>query len=233
MLIAIEGIDGAGKGTQSHLLQQRLRQLGLRVELLSFPRYGETFFARSIADYLNGKLGRLESVDPHLPALLYAGDRLESRELISRLSSAADVVIFDRYVASNLAHQAARVPAADRQAFIRWLAELEYDVYGLPQADLTIYLDVTVEIASALIARKGARAYTPGADIHEANPAYLRECLDVYRALARDNLRGQWVTIDCTVDGGQMMSVSDVTATVWNHIEPAVSHALAPRELPR
>lgn len=229
MLIAIEGIDGAGKGTQSQVLRERLAQAGRRVELLSFPRYGETFFARSIAEYLNGGLGSLESIDPHLPALLYAGDRLESRDLIHELSSTADVVIFDRYVASNLAHQAARIDPAHRPAFIAWLVELEYDVYHLPEADLTIHLDVPVAIASSLIAQKGARAYTRGADIHETNTAYLTECLNVYRELARASLRSRWITIDCTGGSDQIMSLSEVAKAIWQRIQPLVSEALAGR----
>jgi dTMP kinase len=226
MLIAIEGIDGAGKGTQSRLLHERLTGAGWRVKLLSFPRYGETFFARSIVEYLNGGLGSLESIDPHLPALLYAGDRLESRDLIRQLSSAADVVLFDRYVASNLAHQAARVHPAHRQAFIAWLAELEYDVYQLPAADLTIHLDVPVTIATALIARKGARSYTDGADIHEANTAYLTECRNIYGELARANLRGCWHTIDCTGGSDHILSLSEISDAIWQRVQPAVARAL-------
>jgi dTMP kinase len=229
MLIAIEGIDGAGKGTQSRLLRERLAQAGWRVELLSFPRYGETFFARSIVDYLNGGFGPLERIDPHLPALLYAGDRLESRDLIHQLSRAADVVLFDRYVASNLAHQAARVAPAACPAFIAWLAELEYDVYRLPAADVTVHLDVPVAIASSLIARKGARAYTEGADIHEANTAYLTECRQVYRELARTNFRGRWMTIDCTGGGDHMLTVPEVAEAIWQGLQPLVAETLAAR----
>jgi dTMP kinase len=229
MLIAIEGIDGAGKGTQSHLLRERLAQAGRRVELLSFPRYGETFFARSIVEYLNGGLGSLESVDPRLPALLYAGDRLESRDLIRQLGGAADVVIFDRYVASNLAHQAARIDPAHRQAFIGWLAELEYDVYQLPEADLTVYLDVPVAIASSLIAKKGARSYTPGADIHEANTGYLTECRNVYHELARTSFRSRWLTIDCTGGTDHILSTSDVAEAIWQRLQPLVAQTLAAR----
>jgi dTMP kinase len=229
MLIAIEGIDGAGKGTQSHLVQERMIGLGLRAELLSFPRYGQTFFARSIANYLNGGFGRLDSVDPHLPALLYAGDRLESRSLIQRLSNTADVVIFDRYVASNLAHQAARLSLAERPDFIAWLAELEYDVYDLPEADITIHLDVTVEIALSLIAKKGPRSYAPGRDIHEMDRTYLAKCLDVYRELARASVRSRWVTIDCTGGNDQILSMSAITDAIWGSVEPAVAQALAVR----
>ncbi|HLH22417.1 MAG TPA: thymidylate kinase [Chloroflexota bacterium] len=223
MLIAIEGIDGAGKGTQSRLLRERLVEAGLRAELLSFPRYGETFFARSIVEYLNGGFGPLETIDPHLPALLYAGDRLESRALIQQLRGTADVVLFDRYVASNLAHQAARVAPARREAFIAWLAELEYDVYGLPAADLTVYLDVPVAIASALIARKGARAYTEGADLHEANAAYLSECLAVYRALAGASVRSRWLTLDCTGGGDQILPVAEIAEAIWQQVQSVVA----------
>ncbi len=229
MLIAIEGIDGAGKGTQARLLRERLAGAGRRVGLLSFPRYGETFFARSIVEYLNGGFGPLEAIDPHLPALLYAGDRLESRDLIGQLSHAADVVLFDRYVASNLAHQAARLAPPARPAFIAWLAELEYDVYQLPTADLTIHLDVPVAIASTLIARKGRRAYTEGADIHEADTAYLTECLHVYRELARANFRGRWLTIDCTGGGDAILSIDEVAEAVWQRVEPLVADALPAR----
>jgi dTMP kinase len=229
MLIAIEGIDGAGKGTQSRLLQERLARAGRRVELLSFPRYGETFFARSIVEYLNGGLGPLESIDPHLPALLYAGDRLESRDLIQRLAATADVVLFDRYVASNLAHQAARIEPAHRDAFLAWLAELEYDVYRLPEADVTVHLDVPVAIASTLIARKGARAYTPGADIHEANTAYLAECQRVYRELARASFRSRWLTVDCTGGADDILSVPAVADAIWQRLQPVLAQTLAVR----
>jgi dTMP kinase len=229
MLIAIEGIDGAGKGTQSRLLRERLAAAGRRVALLSFPRYGETFFARSIAAYLNGGFGPLEAIDPHLPALLYAGDRLESRDLIRQLRAAADVVLFDRYVASNLAHQAARIAPEERAGFLAWLAELEYDVYQLPAADITLHLDVPVAVASALIAKKGARAYTEGADIHEANTAYLAECQAVYRELARTHCRGRWVTIDCTGGTGDILPVPEVAAAIWQRLQPLVAETLAAR----
>ena len=185
MLVAIEGIDGAGKHTQTQLLQQKAEAAGLSTGLLSFPRYGQTLMAHSVADYLNGKFGEIDAMPAHFPALLYAGDRFESRALVRQLLDEKEVLLIDRYVASNLAHQAAKLPLEARDAFIDWLTQVEHEVYGLPPADVTVYLDVPVAVASALIAKKKPRSYTDAAaDLHEKNVTYLAACLDVYTTLA-------------------------------------------------
>ena len=117
-LIAIEGIDGAGKGTQAGRLVNALRETGLRVDSLQFPRYSATTFGSAIGDFLNGRFGSLNDVHPQLAAVLYAGDRFESRELLLRMMEANDVVVLDRFVGSNLAHQSAKLDGAARTALI-------------------------------------------------------------------------------------------------------------------
>ena len=108
--IAIEGIDGAGKRTQIDLLADWLSRRGIPYAQMSFPRY-ETFFGRLVAKFLNGDFGPLAQVDPRLSALLYAGDRLEAKgEIDDVLRRQRKTLVTDRYVASNLAHQTARVP---------------------------------------------------------------------------------------------------------------------------
>ena len=114
MLVAIEGIDASGKTTQTPLLKARIQSCGLSVETLSFPRYGETLFADAVADYLNGEFGSLAMVPPQFAALLFAGDRFESLDLIAQLAQSFDVLILDRYVASNVAHNAAKVSPESR-----------------------------------------------------------------------------------------------------------------------
>src|SRR3712207_3314277 len=108
MLIAIEGIDGSGKGTQARLLRERCRAAGLSAALISFPRYAETRFGRAVGKFLNGRFGTLDQVSPFLAALLYAGDRFESRTLLRESLFANDVVVLNRYVASNVAHQGSK-----------------------------------------------------------------------------------------------------------------------------
>ena len=53
--------------------------------------------------------GRLGQVHPFFASLLFAGDRFESRNLLTEALGSHDVVVLDRYVASNIAHQAARL----------------------------------------------------------------------------------------------------------------------------
>ncbi|MFO1019900.1 MAG: hypothetical protein U0903_04295 [Planctomycetales bacterium] len=127
-LIDIEGIDGSGKGTQAALLQKRLQAEGFRTSLISFPRYKETFFGGRVASFLNGQFGTLEQVDPFLVSLLYAGDRLESREWLLEQIAQHDVVIFDRYVSSNLAHQGSKKTGAAREELIRAIERIEFEI---------------------------------------------------------------------------------------------------------
>ncbi len=135
MLIVIEGIDGSGKGTQADLLCRRLRADGRRVRLFSFPSYTETFFGREVGRYLNGDYGSLTSVPVEFAALLYAGDRFEKKQSLVAALADGGIVICDRYVPSNLAHQAAKLHGERQDALRGWIAALEYEVYGLPRPD--------------------------------------------------------------------------------------------------
>src|SRR5215469_17624391 len=103
-LIAIEGIDGSGKRTQVALLTAALRERGHSVFATGFPQY-DSWFGKMVGQFLNGELGPLDSVDPHFTALLYAGDRYEARTKLETELSNGQVVLVDRYIGSNLAHQ--------------------------------------------------------------------------------------------------------------------------------
>ncbi len=196
LFIALEGIDGSGKGTQAALLKDRLIAAGLRTALLSFPRYQQTEFGRQIGRFLNGEFGGLDEVDPLLASLLFAGDRFESRSLLRESLAAHDVVVCDRYVASNIAHQAAKRSGAERAALIDWIEHLEFGLYELPRPQLTIWLDLPVTQAQELIARKTKRTYTDkAADLQEADGDYLEQVRAVYATLAERD--PTWRRIDC------------------------------------
>ncbi len=108
VLIAIEGVDGAGKRTLTNGLRAAFESAHKSVATLAFPRYGHSVTADLAAEALHGGHGDLaESV--YAMAVLFAIDRAGARDEIGHLSDAYDVVILDRYVASNAAYSAARL----------------------------------------------------------------------------------------------------------------------------
>lgn len=207
-LIVLEGIDGSGKGTQAARLQRFLAENGYRSRLWSFPRYQATRFGEQIAAYLNGRFGSLDQVHPVLVSLLFAGDRLESRAELLQSLAEFDVVLCDRYVPSNIAHQAAKVSEQERPAVIRWIEFVEYELFALPRPDLILWLDMPVEQAQTLISRKGSRNYTQRpADLQEADGDYLQRVRSIYADLA--NKGPNWIAIGaCNAQG--LRSVDDI-----------------------
>jgi dTMP kinase len=192
--IVLEGIDGSGKRTQIEALAREFGRRRMPFLQVGFPNYGG-FFGKLVARFLNGEFGPLAGVDPHFSALLYAGDRLESKPAIESALAAGQIVLADRYVASNLAHQGARVPREKRSEFLGWLKQLEYEVHALPVEDLVIYLRLSPAEAHRLVGRKGARDYTKSRrDLQEADLGHLETASQVYDELARQT---NWMTIEC------------------------------------
>ncbi len=215
-LIVIEGIDGSGKGTQAKELFHRLTAAGRRVHLLSFPRYRETLFGRAIGDFLNGRFGQLDEVHPFLAATLYAADRFESKDVLREGLEQSEVVICDRYVPSNLAHQGAKLDAESRRELLQTIERIEFDVFGLPQPRLVILLDIPVEAAQRNVAAKKPRSYTDkAADLQEADSAYLQRVRDVYLELAATSDR--WYRIEA-VRGGRLRSICDVADEIFQRV---------------
>ncbi len=191
------------------------------MSLLSFPRYGKTLMAQTIADYLNGRFGDLNATPPEFAALLYAGDRLESRGMLLEQLGAHDVVVVDRYVASNAAYQAAKLGADRRKGFLQWLDSLEYGLYGLPEADITLLLDVPVGLSSRLVAMKDPRDYTrDAADLHERNLAYMDRCSQMYASLLQRQHRSRWLRIVCTEPDGKLRSKVAIHQSIRDGLVP-------------
>ncbi len=148
-----------------------------------------------VGKFLNGELGSLESVDPHFTTLLYAGDRFEAKHKLTAALGNGQIVLVDRYIGSNLAHQTARVPPAMRSEFLEWIEHLEYSIYGLPRESLILYLRVPPREAQRLVERKSVRSYTSAPkDLLEASLRHLEDAAEMYDSLSR---RAPWATIQC------------------------------------
>jgi dTMP kinase len=213
VLIDIEGIDGAGKGTQAQALVARLTGAGVSARLISFPRYEATLFGRAVGEFLNGRFGALHEVHPFLVSLLFAGDRLESKQFLLDAMQASEIVVLDRYVPSNVAHQASKLDGDARSELTKRILDIEHQIFAMPRPDLVLWLDLPVKVAQILIAQKGARAYTDRkADIQEADGRYLERVRAVYDELARNE--PGWQRIDCC-EGERLRSTEDIAEEIW------------------
>lgn len=207
-LFVIEGIDGSGKGTQAKRLHEILTQQGHRCGLLSFPQYDDNFFGARIGDFLNGEFGNLGDLDPFLISLLYAGDRFESREKILAAQAESDLLILDRYVPSNLAHQAAKYQGEKRGQLIEWIDKIEYEIFKVPRPSQVVLLDTPVETSQNLIARKSQRTYTDQkADLQESDTSYLDDVRNVYLDVAKAN--PEWTVVP-VVQNGSLRTIEEI-----------------------
>lgn len=199
MLIVIEGLDGAGKRTLTEGLRSAFETGGLTVATLAFPRYGASVHADLAAEALHGKHGDLtDSV--YAMATLFALDRAGAKDEIERLSATHDVVILDRYVASNAAYSAARLHQPADGDVVEWVRQLEYDRLKLPKADWQVLLDVPTELAAERAEHRANTETDRARDAYERDDGLQRRTGEVYSALAAMGWCGPWVKAGPDVD---------------------------------
>ena len=211
-LIAIEGVDSSGKGTQSKLLVERLQKSGFEASLVSFPRY-ETFFGQLVKKYLSGEFGSLQEVNPEFASLLFSLDRYNAMPFLEQQLAKGKIVICDRYVASNIAHQAAKFKGKDQKKFIEWLSQVEA---GLPKPNATVFLDLPVLVSIKLMQSRAREK-----DIHEANKEYLEATRLVYLKLAK---KTGWITIDCKRKEG-IKPREEIHEEIWEKLEKLLAQS--------
>ncbi|HZD02278.1 MAG TPA: dTMP kinase [Actinomycetes bacterium] len=101
LLIAFEGVEGAGKSTQLELLRGSLEELGHKVVATREP--GGTPMGERVRSML---LDPSSTLDPRAEALLFAAARAQLVEQVIRPALDRDeVVLCDRYLHSSLAYQ--------------------------------------------------------------------------------------------------------------------------------
>jgi len=221
-LIVIEGTDGSGKSTQFGLLTQRLEREKRAFQKLVFPQYSEPSSAL-IRMYLGGEFGEKPSdVNAYAASAFYAVDRYASfKKVWGEWYDQGGLVVSDRYTTSNAVHQASKEPEGERQAFLKWLYDFEYDKLGLPRPDLVLYLDVPTDFTEQMM-RKREQATHTHADIHEQDTRYLATCRRAGRAAA--DYYG-WTVVQC-VREGRMRSIGDIHEEIYRHVAACLEDTL-------
>ena len=205
--LVIEGVDGSGKSTQIKLMRSFLEERNIPFKYLHFPRTEQGIYGDLIARFLRGDLGDLNSVDPYLVALIYAGDRRDAAPVIQEWLDAGYLVLLDRYVYSNIAFQCAKIrDIKGREALKDWIFNLEYQYHGIPKPDVNILLNVPFSFTKNKLTagRHGdERNYLQGTrDIHEDDLDFQQRVKDMY--LWQAGMYSDLKIIDCADDKGEM-----------------------------
>lgn len=215
MFIVIDWLDGSWKWTQVKLLEENLRKLGKKVKVLDYPRYWEksAFF---VEKYLNWWYGK--NITAKQASIFYALDRFDDSFNLEEDFTSYDYVISNRYVSANMIHQTWKLSSEkDRDDFLEWLYDLEFNIFGIRKPDKVIFLNVTPETSQKLVLKKSDREYLKDGkkmDLHEEDKNHLT---NAYNAAMQVVKKYDWTKIDCENEG-EMRNIEEINNEILKHI---------------
>lgn len=220
-LIVIEGTDSSGKETQTKRLFEKLEEKGLKVKKISFPNY-DSPACEPVKMYLSGAFGEdAMKVNPYPVSTMYAIDRYASFKTDwEKFYNEDGIIVTDRYVTSNMVHQASKIKDLDeKKEYLNWLEDLEYEKMGIPRPDLVIFLNMPTEMAVKLMAeRKNKITGEEKKDIHERDKEYLKESHANACKIANTY---NWKEIKCS-DGERIKTIEEIGEEVFSLVEEVV-----------
>ena len=241
--IVLEGTDGSGKTEQFKRRLKRIKKQGLQCRILDFPRYGQPS-AYFVENYLKGKYGQWQQVDPYQASLFYALDRFEVSLKIKKWLAQGNIILSNRYIASNLGHQGAKISAKgaapaggqgsaaggknrkDRKKFFLWVNNLEYKILQIPKPNLNIFLHLPAEIAFELI-KKREKEVAKKRDIHE-NLDHLRKAektyLEVVKLFSKD-----FMIVECSQQK-KILSREEIEEKIWAIVRRKLEKIYGPKK---
>ena len=216
-LIVVEGTDCSGKETQTNLLIDRLTRDNIKVFKYSFPNY-DSPTGRIVGGPYLGKSYICEGwfpetaseVDPKVASLYYAADRKYNiKDIMEKLDAGINVVL-DRYIYSNMAHQAGKISnKTERNKMYKWLEKLEFNLLELPHADIRIFLHMPFEASLKLKANRAEAL-----DQLESDKEHLLKAETAYIELAE---KYAFYSIECA-NGEDVRTISDINNDLYDYV---------------
>lgn len=217
MFIVVDWIDWAGKSTQIKRIKESLENLWKSVKVISYPRYKEQS-SFMVQKYLNWDYWR--EVWAKQASIFYAIDRFDSSIDLKSDLSKYDYVITDRYVSWNMIHQAGKISnIEERELFLEWLEDLEFNIFNIPKPDKTIFLNISAEqsMRNTWARDWEDKEYIKGwkkQDIHEDDKNHLLNACSAANHVAE---KYSWIKIDCENDS-KMRDIEDITSDILSKI---------------
>lgn len=218
LFIVVEGTDGSGKSTQYAELKKHLLEAGYEVMDIHFPRYKNesSFFVR---EYLAGNYGSAEEVSPYTSSIFYALDRFQASTEIRDALNGGKIVLCDRYVGSNMAHQGTKfLNAEERRGYFVWLDNLEHSTLNIPRPNLNFVLNTPLAVITERLSRKESSSTHIKKDIHELDSQHIASSIEVYKDLC-NLFPKDFQQIDCERDGS-ILSIEEIHKMIWEKVKP-------------
>lgn len=216
MFIVIDWIDGSWKWTQVELIKNYLENLWKKVKVLDYPRYWEKS-AFMVEKYLNWEYWK--EISPKLASIFYAIDRYDSSFDFKKDFDKYDYIISNRYVSANMIHQAWKIKDENEsKEFLKWLYDLEYNIFWIPKPDKVIFLNVTPDVSQKLVLKKEQREYLKWGkkmDLHEEDKNHLTNARN--KAMKVVKMYDDWVKINC-VENSEILPIDTITKKILNEI---------------
>ena len=212
-IIIIEGSDGSGKATQTEKLFQRLLLEKYKVKKIEFPNYASESSAL-VKMYLKGEFGTdPDMISPYIASSFYAVDRYASfKTEWETFYEKGGIILCDRYTTSNMIHQAAKIDGdLERNEFLDWLYDFEYNIFGLPVPDYVVFLDMPPEFSLELISKRARKALDVSQDIHEVDEPYL---IKSYTNANRVASKYDWHKVVC-VSKSSLKTIEEIHEEVY------------------
>ncbi len=214
-LFVIDGTDGSGKQTQFDLLKKHLTEDGIEYKTVSFPNY-DSPSSSLVKMYLSGEFGEnAKDVSPYIASTFYAADRYATfKKELQEYYDNGGIILADRYTTANMVHQAGKITdEAEREKYLNWLFDLEFNIYGLPVPTEVFFLNMPPKKVEELIKnRENKFTHNDKKDIHERDSKHLE---DSYNAACSLVGKYQWNEVKCVKDN-EIRTREDIHNEIYN-----------------
>ncbi len=221
-LFVIDGTDGSGKQTQFEKLKESLTKDGIEFKTIAFPNY-DSPSSSLVKMYLSGEFGEnAKDVSPYIASTFYAADRYATfKKDLEEYYNNGGLILADRYTTANMVHQAGKISdSTERNKFMEWLFDLEFNIYGLPKPSRVFFLNMPPEKTMELMKnRENKFSHTDVKDIHERDKSHLIDSYNAACSVAKDY---DWYEVKCCV-GDNIRTIDDIHEEIYNEVKKVLS----------
>ena len=217
-LFVVDGTDCSGKQTQFMKLQEHLSKDNIEYKVVSFPNY-DSPSSSLVKMYLSGEFGNdAQKISPYIASTFYAADRYATFQTgYKEYYDNGGIILADRYTTANMVHQAGKIKdKGERNKFLKWLWDFEFNLYGLPVPTEVFFLNMPVEKSLELMKnRENKFTHDTKKDIHESNKEHLEAAYNAACDVAKEY---NWYEIKCVKDD-KIRTIEDIHEEIYNEIK--------------